>query len=231
MAYVQTRQVSAGDLISGTFRELGAIKREVAIYFGAFFAFGLISNFLGFVGGLLGLLGIPSYFIAQFWLYRVALGHSDLGPNSAGRIVAMFFMALLLGLGIYFGFSIFFVPGILLGAKWIMAPTFLVAEEGDLFSAIGASWQASGNNLLSLSLAYTAIWAIWIGLIVIITAITGGIDTIFAAASGGMVSAFGLAGAAVGSVFHILPVLLLGLSVAAYKALADNDEGLIAVFE
>lgn len=230
MAYVQTRQVSVGDLISGTFQELAAIKREVAIYFGAFFAYSVVSNFLGVIGGLLGLLAIPAYFIAQFWLYRAALGHSDLGPHSAGRIVAMFFMALLLGLGIYFGLSIFFIPGILLGAKWIMAPTFLVAEDGDLFSAIGASWRASSNNLLSLSLAYTAIWAVWAGLIFVIMAITGGIDTAMMTGMG-ISGGFSAVAAILGIVFHLLPVLLLGLSVTAYKALADSDESLIAVFE
>jgi len=122
MAYVQTRQVRAGQLISGSFGELVAIKRELAIYFGLFLAAGFLSDTAGAFGWPITLATSVGYFIGQYWLFRAALGQPGMGSNAPMLTLSLFGMALLLGFGLYVGFSIFVIPGILLGAKWIMAP-------------------------------------------------------------------------------------------------------------
>ncbi len=229
MAYVQTRQVSAGQLLSGTFEELVAIKRELAIYFALFIAAGVMSDFLGVLALPITLATTVGYFVGQYWLFRAALGQQGLGDNAAQQTVLLFCMALLLGFGLYIGFSIFVIPGILLGAKWIMAPAYLVDEENKLFDAIGASWRASDQNLLPLSIAYGVIWLIWVGLFFLITALSGGIaSALYSTGLGGVSN--GLT-AFTWIIFHLLPVMLLGLSVTAYRALGDSEDALVAVFE
>ena len=66
---------------------------------------------------------------------------------------SLFFMAMILIWPIMIGLNFLLVPGLLLAAKWVMAPAFLVSEERDLFQASGDSWRASSGNTLALTLA------------------------------------------------------------------------------
>lgn len=224
MAYVQNRQVNVGELLTGTFHELTGIKRELAIYFGAFLVVGIITDVLGFAQGPLNFLAFLAYFAAQYWLYRAALKQAGIVYDDRFKVFSMLFMALLLTVPLYIAFAFIVVPGVLLASKWIMAPAFLVAEEMNLFEALGGSWRASENNLGAIAGAFTVICVIWLGLFVVL----GGILSVLSGA------AFGSPGGANGLswvVIHILPVLLLGLSVSAYRALSNTEDSLVAVFE
>ena len=214
MAYVQTRQVTVGELISGSFEQLAAIKRELAIYFGAFFAAGLIADLIDPLQGPIGLASIIGYFVGQYWLYRVALRNAGVMIDDRWKVFALFGMAVILFFPIVIGLNLLIVPGLLLAAKWVMAPSFLVAEERDLFQAMGYSWRASENNLVSLTLAFFVLCMIWMFAALIL---------------GGLASAFSSVMAGLG--VHVLPVMLMGLSVAAYRALAEADKSIVAVFE
>lgn len=226
MGYVQTRQITTGQMITGSFEQLTQIKRELAIYFGAFFAAGLIADLIEPLRGPLGIATTIGYFVGQYWLYRMALQASGVTVDDRWKVFSFFGMAMMLIFPIMIGMNFFVIPGLLLAAKWVMAPTFLVAGGRDLFQAIGDSWRASENNLVPLTLAFTVLCFIWIGLVVVFA----GITTAFGGALTGIggshaASAFEWLG------FHVLPVLLLGLSLTAYRALADEDDSLVAVFE
>lgn len=220
MAYIQTRRVTVGEMISGSFEPLIGIKRELGIYFGAFLVAGLIADFVSVVQPLIAVLAFFGYFVGQYWLYRAALEHYGVVCDDRFKVFSLFWMAILLAIPLSIGWNFFFIPGILLGAKWVMAPAFLVAEERNLIEAIGDSWSASNNNMWSIAAAYTVLGVIWTVLFVVATGLGDYSSTI----SGQFTTPMWLS-------MHVLPVLLLGLSVTAYRALADADTSLIEVFE
>lgn len=227
MAYVQTRRVGTGELLTGTFAVISAARREVGIYLVLFAGLGLLTS-IDLVGALVSVASFFLYFPAQYWLCQQMLAQSGMGHHSRLRAFSLFFMAILLGAGISIGFNFFWIPGIILGAKWIMAPAYLATDEGNLLDAIGASWRASDGNTLSLSLAFTAAGAI--GLVALWAVILTG------TATEGLISGSGLVAGPLEGIFlslsiNVLPIAMMALSVASYRALSDNTEQLAAVFE
>lgn len=228
MAYIQTRRVTVGELMSATFAQLSAIRRELGIYFGAFFAAALLADFIEPLRDVISIAAIIGYFAGQYWLYRAALRASGMVVDPRFKGFSLFFMAVILFWPIMIAMNFLLIPGLLLAAKWVMAPAFLVGEERNLFEAIGDSWSASTGNTLALTGAFTIICFIWLGVAVILGGLSGGMSEVL----GGIhLSAGETANAFEWLAFHFLPVLLMGLSVAAYRALADSDNSLVAVFE
>ena len=220
--------MTVDQLLRGTFHELGRAKRELAIYFAVFFALALLVELLSFLVAPVGLLATAIYFVGQYFLYREILTRGGMSPVSETKIFGFFAMALLLGIPIYFGLLFLLVPGVLLGAKWIMAPTYLVAEELNVFEAIGASWRASSNNLAPLALSFFLIFIVWAVIYGAVAAFLGGFENAITSLGGSQLAsqnAFGWV------LMHALPVLLMGLSITTYRALSDGEDTLVAVFE
>jgi len=214
----QNRQASLRDLLGGTLRELRGAMRELALYVCAVTALSLLPIADFAFGWVISLGVIAGYFVAQYWLYQVMLRRAGLLVDSGRRIASFAFMAAILIWPIAFGINVLVIGGIVLVARWIMAPAFLVARPINLFEAIGASWRASDGNTLALSLAFSAVFVIWL-------------------------TAFGLLGSlwnfdSWGAqtpppfwvLMNILPLLLMGLSVTAFRQLSDDGETLGEVF-
>lgn len=227
MAYVQTRQVGAGELISGTFAVISAARREIGIYLAVFAGLGLLTS-VDLIDGLISVASFFLYFPAQYWLCQQMLARSGMGHHNQFRVFSLFFMAILLGIGISIGMNFFWVPGIILGAKWVMAPSFLATDEGNLLDAIGASWRASEGNTLSLTLAFTAIGAIGAAAFWAVVIAGGVSDRIF---SGGSFVSGPLGGIFLSLSLNAVPIAMMALSVASFRALSDDTESLAAVFE
>lgn len=223
MAYVQTRQVDIGELLGGTFAQLASIPRELAIYGGAVLIAALLAEISSVAFGFIAILATIAYFPGQYLLYRAMLTRSGKTIDPRFKVFSFFAMAFILIWPIMIGMNLFYIPGLLLAAKWVMAPSILVAEDRNLFDAIGDSWRASDKNLLPLSVAFGVLVVIWsVGFAVIAGISNGGLS--------GIPSGTGL-GALGWLYLHILPILLLGLSVTAYRALGDQEDSLVAVFE
>lgn len=225
MAFIQTRTADIGVLFIGTFQELFAIKREIAIYFAAFFAAGMLAELVPILLAPVVIATSAGYFVGQYYLYRAALGSLGGGVDPRFKVFSFTFMAVILAFPILFGLNIFYIPGLLLAAKWVMAPAFLVGEEGDLFQAMGNAWSASSNNLVSLSVVFAILvvcWTIGIGFLMAIGVVA--LQNLTFTQSGGSMTFIWL-------MLHTLPVLLLGLSVTAYKQLNNTIEDVTAVFE
>lgn len=229
MAYYQDRQTSVGELLNGTFRELLAIRRELAIYFAVFFVVGLLTDLVSPIRGVSAFAAFCGYFVGQYWLYREALTRAGITVDERFKVFSLFFMAVLLAFPISIGFNIFYLPGILLASKWIMAPTFLVAERDDLFKAMGNSWRASENNMWSIAGAFTVLTILWVFIFMVSIALAAGYEILL-----GTLGSFGTQ-LENSSVFwlgiHTFPVLLLGLSISAYRALGDDETSVAKVFE
>lgn len=220
MAYIQDKQVTIGRLLTDTFAELASIPRELAVYFAVFAGAALVAEFVSATYVLIAVAAFFGYFVGQYYLYRALLDRAGVAGAPFSKVLGLFGMALILIFPIMIGFNLFYIPGLLLAAKWVMAPSFLVAEDRDLFKALSDSWQASNNNLVALSLSFA----------ILVTAWSVGFIPVFALSTALPGTGFGF-GWMVWAYMHVLPVLLMGLSVAAYRALADDDNSLVAVFE
>ncbi|MBV7259735.1 hypothetical protein [Erythrobacter crassostreae] len=227
MAYVPTRTATTGQLIGGTFDVLASSSREIAVYVAVFAGMGLLLA-IDSVEGLVSTLSFLLYFPAQYWLCRRMLLRAGLNHSDQFRVFSLFGMAVLLGLALMVGFNIFWIPGIILGAKWVMAPSYLTTRDGNLFDAIGDAWRASDGNTLSLSLAYTAVGAI--GLFVFWGVIIAASLTETVIADGSSLVSGPAAGLFLSVSINVLPIMMMALSVASYRLLSDEMEDLTEVF-
>lgn len=228
MAYVQTRSITTGALISETFDVLASSRRAIGLYLLIFGGLGLLTS-IGAISSAVSAFSFFFYFAAQYWLCRQMLLRCGMGHVDSFKVFSLFFMAVLLAVGIMIGFNLFWIPGILLGAKWIMSPAYLVARENNLFEAIGASWRASEGNTLPLSLAYTAIGLI--GLVALWAVIALGTMTENALDFGGQIVGGPVEGIFLSLTMNALPIVMMALSVGAYRLLSEEVNELTEVFE
>lgn len=227
MAYIQTRHVDVGGLLSGTFAELARIPRALAIYLGVVFAAALIADLDEVAMVIIATLATIAYFPGQYYLYRAALSDSGLMVESNLKVFGFAAIGLILIWPIMIGLNFFYIPGLLLAAKWVMAPSFFAAENRTFYDAMSDSWNASRDNLLHLSLAFGILVIVWsVGFVFVVMLSTNfNIGSLM-----GREAASGLG--ALGWVYmHLLPIVLMGLSVTAYRSLAEPDDSLLSVFE
>ncbi|MBH5322846.1 hypothetical protein [Aurantiacibacter sediminis] len=217
MAFIQEKQANVGELLGGAFRALGTIKRELAIYFLIFAALTLLPTNSLIPDFLFMLAVLAGYFVAQYMLYQAMLRKAGMMHDSGWRTVEFAVLAVLLSIPISIGLNFFVIPGLILIGKWIMAPTFLVARRQNLIEAIGDSWRASYNNTVHLTLAATLICTVWI--------IAFGVLTALAELAG-----IYFTDDLIWIWVHVLPVMLAGLSMAAYEKLSDETATLSEVF-
>jgi len=229
MAYYQHRVVGIGSLLSGTFSELTKIKRPLALYFGGFFALGVLEDLIWLSGFWIAAGAFFAYFFAQYYLYRELLHANGISTDNRTKIFSFFFSALIIGLAMNFASSLFLIPAILLAAKWLMTPASIVAEEGNLFDAMGESWRASENNLVNLSIAFSLVCLIWFAAAIPVFVLAGLYEWLLSNVDASPNSED--LNAVAWLALHLLPVLLMGLSVSAYRALSKDEESLVAVFE
>ena len=216
---VQERRVQIGTLLSGIFSELNVIRRELAIYFGGFAAVAVLADLLGMIRGPIALAATFAYFIGQYLLYQAMLRKAGMLRDERKKVFSFFAMAIVLAVPIYMGTLFFVIPGLILGAKWIMAPTYLVAREGNLFHAIGESWKASEFNTVNLTLAY---FVVWLGWVIVASIMTGGESAVRGGRDPSVLTWISV---------HLLSVLMMGLSMSAYRHLNDETETLAGVFQ
>ena len=221
MELPQQRKVALGDLLTSAFGVLGGIKPALGLYFAAFLAIAILSEISALGRDNLSVPSAIAYFFAHYYLYREALKARGIAYDDAFKIISFVFMAAFLGVAIQLGTVLLIIPGILIAAKTIMAPAFLVAEKLNVFEAIGASWRTSGGNTITLSLAFAIVFVAWMFVVLGFGAIGTVLDN----------SGFAGSKTLEQIVIHVLPVMLMGVSIGSYQALNDSENSLVAVFE
>ena len=227
MSYTRPPSVTISDLLAGTFDELRGIPLPLAMYMVAFLTLGILADLGGpVVQGVLGFLAIPAYFVGQYYLYQSMLTRSGVAVDPKFKAFGMCGLAFIILIPIVIGLNFFYLPGLLLAAKWVVAPTIYVAGERSVFHAMSDSWEATNNNLISLSVAFFVLTVIWSVVFIPVVLLGTGINELIGLRDGAepQLTAIWLA-------FHLLPILLMGLSVTAYRALAAPEESLAQVFE
>jgi hypothetical protein len=220
---LNTTKLTPGELITAAFAELKESRREVLIYLGGFLfleiAAATAPGPLRIVGGAGGLVAFGAYFVGQYLLYRLMLRRAGfVSTDGRMRIFRFIALAIVIGFALMFAVYLFVIPAIILAARWITAPCVLVASERGLFDTLGDSWKATSGNTLPLSLAFTAMFLIFMVLSVAISTLEAALD--------------GMAGSnvTISIGYHFLPLLLMGLSVATYRRLEGADRSLAEVF-
>lgn len=223
MSFLESKTLSAGELIGAAFEELARSRREVLIYLGAFLladiAGGLASIAVPGIDGVIGLILFGGYFVAQYLLYRIMLRRAGHPVDGRMRIFRFVGMAIVIAFALLFASNLFLIPAIIVAARWIAAPCYLVATDKGVFASIGESWSVTSGNTLPLSLAFTAM-VLTFG---VVAGVLGAVGAAFEGLLGIERLSFGFVG-------HFLPLLLLGLSVATYRRLNDEGVELAAVF-
>jgi hypothetical protein len=223
VAYIPDRKINFGDALGSSFAQLMLIKREIGIYLAVFSGFALlmwvVDEFLSPLSGIVNLGGFVLYFYAQYRLYQELLRANGINVDDRVRVVGFIGLALMIGLALLVSVYLLIVPALILGAKWIMAPVYMVAGQRGVIQAMGDSWQASRGNTLHLTLTYTAIWVIW-------ALVFGPVSGAFEVLGGA-----GLRNAVTSLLWHALPLVLMGFAMTAYKQLSDDTDPLTSVFE
>jgi len=223
MAYTQSQSVTIADLLAGTFDELRGIPLQLVMYMVAFLTLGILADLGGPVArGVLGFLTIPAYFVGQYYLYQSMLRRSGLAVDPKFKALGMCGLAFIILIPIGIGLNVFYLPGLLLAAKWVLAPTIYVARDRSVFHAMTDSWEATNNNLISLSVAFLVLTVIWSVVFIPVVLLGTGLNELIRLRDGSEPQPTTLWLA-----FHLLLVVLLGLSVPAYRATAMPEETLV----
>lgn len=213
------READFGTLVSRSFENLWAIRLQVAVYLAAvaFFAFAMPVLGSGITGGG----GFVLYLFGQYWLFQMLLKRRGLLETQAFHIFAFFALAAVLIIPILLGLAALLLPGLFLVARWIAAPAFVAARGQNAFTAAGASWDAVRGHTAKIA-----------GIVVMMVLITSAFGTL-TAGFGGLLSGVDAYREAkpldvIG--VHLLPLMLLGLSVAVYELLGPRDTMIEEVF-
>lgn len=210
------RDVDVGTLLSRTFGNLRLIWRQLLAYLAAVLLIAVIAQFLGDEPG--GLIGLLLYLGGQYWLFHAWAKARGALVTPRIRFFAFCGLALLLILPILFGLMLLVIPGIFLVARWLIAPVFIVAQGEGAIEAAGSSWSAVRGHTFAVAAAITILVFAW-------SIVGGGITGLVA-------GLLGLDGENVvnGVQAQFYPLMLLGLSTAAYELLGPEDTAIEDVF-
>ena len=231
----QQIRIRLSDLFGGLSDRLSANRRAVLTYLAIFIpataiASGLdaslglgggrsgMTDSIGFNrnNGLVGVTVLIASVAAQCWLFGQMLGKTDL----SGRYLSFLGMAIVTFLGVGVATVFFVIPGLFLGARWLMAPAVYVDQGRGVFDALGESWHRTRGN------TGTVMLALFLVLVMIVLA-SGTLGAVFPFAEGGGPLGY-LVEAVVSEVFS---VVLLTLSVVTYGLLSGQGEELASVFD
>jgi hypothetical protein len=214
--YAPRQEVGYSNLLSLSLGNLALIWRQVLAYLVVAVVLGVGMPLFGKES--MGLVGLLFYFAGQYWLFRSLLKARRLLQTQRIHFLAFVGLAALLIFPIMLGLAALLLPGLFLVSRWIAAPAFIVARGEGVFAAVGASWAAVGGRTVRVMGAIVV-------LALIVVAISGVLEGIGRALGGaGASNALDLVGA------HLLPLVLLGLSVAAYQLLGPEDTMIEDVF-
>jgi hypothetical protein len=137
------------------------------------------------------------------------------------HIFAFVGLAVVLFFPIMFGLALFLLPGLFLIARYIAAPSYIVARGDSVFAAAANSWRAVRGHTVIIAVAATLIFMF---------------VTIFGILTAGLVDLLAdLGGYRRGEPkevidLHLIPLLLFGLSTAVYDLLGPRDNSIEEVF-
>jgi hypothetical protein len=184
------RNLTVGEVINGTLSVLAGSRNAALMYvlvftvLGTTLEWGLYQAGVGAIPGLenaewlLAVFGLGAgigaialvilTIIGQYLLWEAFLRDAGIGAiDDKRRFLAFFGQAILLGLGVGFGFLLLIVPGLIFMARWAAAPAFLIAERQGVAHAMGSSWDMVKGNTKPVVLAILIVALVFVVLAVV----------------------------------------------------------------
>ncbi|MFC4988856.1 glycerophosphoryl diester phosphodiesterase membrane domain-containing protein [Saliphagus infecundisoli] len=149
-----------------------------------FFGYGLlelVGEFLGFLGGLVTLLGYLVYLYINGLVHVVgrdeAMGDPvDLGRASSavlGQFVSLIGIFIVYVLAVGIGFVLLIIPGLYLGVRLSLALPACVIDEKGVTESLETSWSVAKGNLLKLFGIFLISFLIVVGTAIATLLVTG----------------------------------------------------------
>ena len=162
----------------------------------------------------------------QYWLFeRILLGGPMEGRRRALAVLGFFGLALISWVGTGLAMLLLIIPGLFVGGRWLMSPSFYTARGLGVFAALGESWNRTRGNTFPIALNLLVV-VLLVGVAgTVLGGLTVGIDQIAGATASQAFAA--LFDAILGELFT---VLLIAMSVGTYRLLAADGEALADVF-
>lgn len=229
----QTQDYSVGAIQRATTEAFAANRRSILIFLAVFVPLAGLGNWLdqdniqtgmSFYNGPVGLVVLVLSVIGQFLLFQRMLFGEEHGLEFSSRMAAFVGLGILTFLGTSLASLLLIIPGLFVGARWLMSPAIFVAEGRGVADAMSESWQRTRGKTVNV--------AITLFLVVIVFMILG------AVLNGVLLGAFGFAGGGIGIVRYFVDalaseffsVVLIAMSVGTYNLLTNRTDELSDVF-
>ena len=218
MAFLPRQHLATGELIAGALAELRANLRPVLIYLAVMIALGAIAESAPApVDRVASFAGTLAYFGGLYLVFESMLRNAgNLSVGASRRFFRFAGMGFVVLFGVLFAMYLFVIPAFIVAARWMMAPSILVATRRGAFASLGESWTLTRGNTLPIALALIVLLIIGFTAISVAAAVVG--------------AAFGAEKLVSSLLTHGVNILLVGLSVAVYRRLNDEGDELVAVF-
>lgn len=253
MAYADENRpaLDLGQVFDGTIKVLSQHIRPFAIYVGIFTIVGTLLEWgasryalelAELVGGLetyqlllqlgAGFAGIAIFLVAligQYWLWFTLLNERNLGDDRQPyRYFAFLVQSIILGIAVTLGYFLLIVPGLLLSARWSIAPALLIGENRGIIEAMGDSWEAIRGNGTPIVLAYIIVGVGYL----IFAMVLAGATVESAMTEGGVGSAREFAFTLLSQVFlHSFTVMAIALGIFLFGWAYGETTAVSNVFE
>ena len=224
--------ITTGDIQRGTSQKLEFFRKDVLTYLAIFIPATAVASYADVSLGLLsptntgqlyerengpiGLIVLIASVIFQCRLFGTMLGKGDV----SGRYLGFIGMAIVTFFGVGLATIFLIVPGLIVAARWLMAPCIYLDQQRGVFDALGESWNRTRGNTKEVILAIL----LFVVVMVVIALVIGGVIGLFGAPA---MLAY-LTDAIVG---EVATVILIAMSVTTYGMLSGQGEELASVFE
>src|SRR5690606_23761092 len=103
--------------------------------------------------GAFGLVVLLASIAGQYLLFERILLAGRQATARFARILGFLGLALVSFLGVGFATILLIIPGLFVGARWLMSPAFFVGEGKGVFESLGESWTHTKGNTGTVMLA------------------------------------------------------------------------------
>jgi hypothetical protein len=158
------RSLKIGTIVDKT---LGVIERSAAPVLGYIAGLTLINGAITYFSRdmtrvtdalVLGLAGIAVGIVAAFLLLEAVVRRTGLRSRTEGDVFLTFcVMSILATLGVFAGFILLVIPGLVIMARWMLAGTMVIARGDGAKQALGESWERTRGAEFPILIAMLAL--------------------------------------------------------------------------
>jgi hypothetical protein len=221
MARQPGRDLNVGTIIDRTVDVIEGNTQAGLIYIAVFAVLGSVTEYVrlgsALYGGISQLLVTIAGIIGSYLLIEAMLRQRGLLTfEGERRFLPYLGQAILMGLGIGFGFILLIIPGLIVAARWSVAQPLLIGRGDGAIDSMRESWELTRGNEVPILLAGLVMLALFIAASIIPVFLLGGENL------------FGIAVSQIAS--SASSVITAAMSVALFGLICGNQE-LADVFE